>query len=154
MNFNCNNNCCHFKTKEYINNLTHIYTSNKNKAGAFLYDKNKILLIQSRGNLWGPPKGTINPNETTQQCAVREVLEETGIDITSQCFDNFFKIKNTTYFYIKIKHSEVFIQNNTQDNDATGIAWVNISCLNSLILDKKIKITYHLKLILKSFNNI
>lgn len=31
---------------------------------------------------WGIPKGHINPGETLEECAVREVREETGVDVT------------------------------------------------------------------------
>ncbi|RUS80026.1 hypothetical protein EGW08_012196 [Elysia chlorotica] len=43
-----------------------------------------ILLVQSYAskNSWGFPKGKINQGESPSQCAIREVLEETGFDLT------------------------------------------------------------------------
>jgi hypothetical protein len=57
----CNNGCCEIKIKLYkeadymIKNF-----KSKKKAGVFIYDPNtkKILIVQSRGNLWGSPKGS------------------------------------------------------------------------------------------------
>lgn len=42
----------------------------------------EILLIKpNRSNTWGIPKGHLEPGETLEECAIREVFEETGIDI-------------------------------------------------------------------------
>lgn len=40
-----------------------------------------VALIATRGRTrWGLPKGAVSQGETTEQAAVREVLEETGIE--------------------------------------------------------------------------
>lgn len=43
-----------------------------------------MLLVQGYGSKtsWGFPKGKVNESEEPHQCAVREVLEETGFDIS------------------------------------------------------------------------
>ena len=45
----------------------------------------KVLLVQGfwAKASWGFPKGKVNEDEPPDQCAVREVLEETGFDISS-----------------------------------------------------------------------
>ena len=40
-----------------------------------------LLIKNKRSAHWGFPKGHIEPGETKQQTAVREVLEETGIHV-------------------------------------------------------------------------
>lgn len=47
-------------------------------------DLTKVLLVQSywAKNSWGFPKGKVNEDEEPSHCAVREVLEETGFDIS------------------------------------------------------------------------
>jgi len=42
----------------------------------------QYLLVQERAGHIGIPKGHIEPGETPEECAVREVLEETGVHIT------------------------------------------------------------------------
>ncbi|KAF6203976.1 hypothetical protein GE061_002314 [Apolygus lucorum] len=46
-------------------------------------DLSHVLLVQSycSKSSWGFPKGKINKGESPWQCAIREVLEETGFDI-------------------------------------------------------------------------
>ncbi|XP_011299146.1 m7GpppN-mRNA hydrolase isoform X1 [Fopius arisanus] len=47
-------------------------------------DMTKVLLVQNywARNSWGFPKGKVNEDEDPSHCAVREVLEETGFDIS------------------------------------------------------------------------
>lgn len=51
-------------------------------GGCILNDKGEILL-QRRGdcNQWGLPGGTVELGETPQMAAIREVKEETGLDV-------------------------------------------------------------------------
>ena len=52
-------------------------------AGGLVFNaNNQVLLIQypeSRGGGWSFPKGHINPGETPEIAAIREVLEEGGV---------------------------------------------------------------------------
>lgn len=43
----------------------------------------QVLLIKqfAHKERWGVPKGHVNPGETREACAIREVREETGLDI-------------------------------------------------------------------------
>lgn len=48
-------------------------------------DRSHVLLVQSywAKSSWGFPKGKVNEDEDPAHCAIREVLEETGFDITN-----------------------------------------------------------------------
>ena len=55
-------------------------------AGAIIKDETGRLLLILRGHepgkgLWSVPGGRIEPGETDQQAVVREVLEETGLEV-------------------------------------------------------------------------
>ena len=52
-------------------------------AGGCLFDKNGKVLLQRRGdsNKWGFPGGAIELGETPEMAAIREVKEETGLDV-------------------------------------------------------------------------
>ena len=47
-------------------------------GGIIRNEKGEILLIFRRGK-WDLPKGKLDPGETLEECAVREVKEETGL---------------------------------------------------------------------------
>ena len=51
-------------------------------TSAYIEDDGRILLIRRADNgLWALPGGGMEPGETVLGCAVREVREETGIDV-------------------------------------------------------------------------
>jgi len=48
-------------------------------AGGLVTNKKHEMLLIFRRNKWDLPKGKLDPGETLEQCAIREVEEETGI---------------------------------------------------------------------------
>ncbi|ULQ57909.1 NUDIX domain-containing protein [Flavihumibacter rivuli] len=48
-------------------------------GGAVWNEQNEILFMFRRGK-WDLPKGKLDPNESIEECAIREVKEETGLD--------------------------------------------------------------------------
>ena len=52
-------------------------------AGGCIFNDDGEILLQRRGdnNKWGLPGGTIELDETPQMAAIREVKEETGLDV-------------------------------------------------------------------------
>ncbi len=50
-------------------------------AGGIVFLNDSILLLKKRKGMWVLPKGRVEQGETTIQAAVREVKEETGIDV-------------------------------------------------------------------------
>ena len=54
----------------------------KEKAcGCIIIDNGKVLLVQQNEGWWGFPKGHVEEGETEIETAIREVKEETNIDI-------------------------------------------------------------------------
>jgi 8-oxo-dGTP diphosphatase len=54
-------------------------------CGICIHD-NKLLLIRhastvNKENFWAPPGGGLSYGETIEQCLVREILEETGLEV-------------------------------------------------------------------------
>lgn len=50
-------------------------------CGAVIFDEGKVLLIKQIAGHWGFPKGHMEKKETEMQTALREVKEETNLDI-------------------------------------------------------------------------
>ena len=151
----CANNCCKIHIQYYLNKRSYIKpTRNYRKAGVFMYDpkEDRVLLVQSRGHLFGPPKGSLNIGETDIECAIREVKEETGIDIKSDKFLKTILIKNrAVYYYMEIETCDIKVQNyilpGDSDNDANGITWIKMTCLENAIINGNIVLNHYAKIV-------
>lgn len=50
-------------------------------ARALIVTGEKLLLVSNTGDYWYTPGGRLEPGESLEQCLVREVFEETGLQI-------------------------------------------------------------------------
>ena len=150
---NCDDQCCQYEIKQY--KKIDFIPKSKKKAGVFIFDKkqNKVLLVQSRGNLWGCPKGTVEPHESIHTCALREVLEETGINLDHSeiSVNHQFIYGDSYYFYLEKDEIPVTLDTPMMGNDATGIGWFKVNCLKKLVETKVITINFHCKLLLEFY---
>jgi 8-oxo-dGTP pyrophosphatase MutT (NUDIX family) len=100
-------------------------------GGVVQNGKNEILLIFRRGK-WDLPKGKLDDGETIERCAVREVLEETGLTsaklIRPLCTTwhiyqegSSFILKQTDWFRMKVVGSPELIPQ--QEEEITDITW-------------------------------
>lgn len=117
------------------------------KSGVLFHDTHseRVLLIQSCGQKWGPPKGTKETtDETIVDCAIREVLEETGLRVSKDelLASQSVTIDRATYFYVQRSVCDVG-PTTTTANDATGWTWIRLPCLQELVKAGKMDITSH-----------
>lgn len=143
MSFTCPNGCCVLYTREYIPRKNYQNRGNREKAGTVIVNrKGEILIVQSNGNKWGFPKGTVKDYETPFECALRETLEETGIDLQEYSREKFksFKISGnlySTFFYILLD-TDIDVDIDEINNDSTGIGWISIKCILEIYNNKRI----------------
>ena len=82
------------------------------RCGAVIFNKNfkKVLLVKNNYCFkWGFPKGSSLPFEDRKSCAIREVKEETGINLNNQGeILNFLKIDSCYYFVVHLKDKVKF----------------------------------------------
>jgi 8-oxo-dGTP pyrophosphatase MutT (NUDIX family) len=156
--FNCSKGCCNIYVKKYTmmgDGNTIWDTDRSSKSGVLLYDEesNMVLLVQSRGNLWGVPKGTVETDETFAIAAIREVSEETGIKLSTASLHTYVKLgdQNCIYYFVKHKKCFVAVQEHIDGNDANSIGWINLDCLHTLLEDSVIKLNRHTKVVLEEF---
>jgi 8-oxo-dGTP pyrophosphatase MutT (NUDIX family) len=104
-------------------------------AGGLVYnEKDELLMIFRRGK-WDLPKGKLDDGESIEDCAVREVIEETGlttvirgdlIGITyHQYFDQWIKeevIKETHWYRMHAPGDQQLIPQTEEDIEL--IKWV------------------------------
>ena len=103
----------------------------------------KVLLIQ-RGDQpfkggWAFPGGFMNMDETTEQCAVRELEEETGLRLSKiQQIGAYSKVdrdprgRTITVAYLAIVDEPIAV---TGQDDATKAQWFPIDALPPLAFD-------------------
>lgn len=104
-------------------------------AGGIVVNPNKEILWIFRRGFWDLPKGKLDPNESIEACAIREVMEETGISnlvlgdliLTTihQYHDTYLntEVEKTTYWYQMTTDT---IQEGVPqtEEDIEAIAWV------------------------------
>jgi hypothetical protein len=127
------------------------------RSGTIIIDfkTRKLLIIQSYNKLWGLPKGHVEENETTQDCAIRETFEETGIQIDKSHLLKTYSIYNGDGIYYIVDGSN--LEYNTKEiqgtQEITGIGWVCLKCLKQLINSNQISINCHLRTLLPMISN-
>ena len=111
-------------------------------CGAVVYRKHhgntEILLIKHiNSGHWSFPKGHVEENETETQTALREIKEETGLDVmidpTFRETVTYFPRKDTqkvvVYFIAKAKSGEYV----RQEDEISEIKWVDICRANDVL---------------------
>lgn len=102
-------------------------------AGGYVLNENDLLLVFFRRGSWDIPKGKIDPGETPEETAVREVMEETGLqnlqlgDFLMFTWHTYVlkgeRILKKTWWY-RMQTSDNVLTPQTEE-DITEIRWVN-----------------------------
>ena len=101
-------------------------------GGLVLNEKDALLLMMRRGR-WDLPKGKLDPNETLEHCAVREVEEETGLRnirlgeplvVTYHTYDENGKhfLKESHWYRMKVSGSQSLVPQ--AEEQITQVKWV------------------------------
>lgn len=105
-------------------------------CGAVIFRKNKndvkLLLVKNHnGRHWSFPKGHIEENETEQETAIREIKEETNLDVKIMdnfrevsCYCPFGKIKKEVVFFLARTVSDNI---KLQESEIDSFLWVDIT---------------------------
>lgn len=136
-----------------------LYRNNSKSAGGIIIDpwsniynpnKYNVLVIKQRlGENWGLPKGHCEYGEDIENCALREIKEETGYDFRElkEGYDylkidlrgknnynyNKIKIKKISFFMFVLLRRGNCIQKYKRDyTEIQDLAWINIPRLRRL----------------------
>jgi mRNA-decapping enzyme subunit 2 len=100
-------------------------------CGAAILDDTltQAVLVQSwNGSSWGFPKGKINEGESTLDCAVREVQEEVGLNISAYVDSNRVIVSKTRsgqtlHLYVAIGVSKLSRLRTSTRKEISSIRW-------------------------------
>lgn len=152
----CRTGCCVRYVRPYpLERLGPNFSSGNSgvrKAGSFIFDPSteKVLLVQSRGQMWGPPKGSMKVNESPLNCALREVQEETGLFLEESHLGHSMIVKSKAIYYLtSMPECPVHLQTDQDDNDANGIGWFRVQCVQELVQSGEISINHPCRLLIQ-----
>lgn len=99
-------------------------------CGCIIIENNKVLLIHQTKGHWGFPKGHIEENETEFDTALREVKEETNLDVeiniekryTEKYITDTGVEKEVVLFIAKKVGGEI----KAQESEVKNIKWIPI----------------------------
>lgn len=106
-------------------------------CGCIIIKENNVLLIKQNEGHWGFPKGHVEENETEIETAIREVKEETNLDVevdsnkryTTEYVTNAGKLKQVVFFIAKCIGGEI----KAQECEVSEIRWVGFEKAIKLI---------------------
>ena len=98
-----------------------------------------LLIGRSTPRIWSLPKGHIEPNESIEMAALREVQEETGIEATI-----IVKLSDIRYWFYanKMKHSKIvhfFLMRyvngipQPQEGEVDEVSWVRLDEMQEML---------------------
>ncbi len=113
-------------------------------AGGIVENQQGNILLMKRLGKWDLPKGKLEKGETIEECALREITEETGasgLSVVSSFAETYH-----TYFRNEkwiIKHTHWYIVNCIDDTtlipqieeDIEHVAWVDFNSIDVLKID-------------------
>lgn len=116
-----------------------------------VYDDDKILLQNKVDKVWGGmtfPGGHVEKNESFSDAVIREIKEETGLDIYDLCFCGIEQFINQDgYRYLVLLFKTNKFSGNLISSEEGEMLWLNRSEL------KKYKLVDNFKEILYIFDN-
>lgn len=98
-------------------------------CGCIIIENNKVLVIKQTNGIWGFPKGHVEGNETEIQTAMREIKEETNIDVkideTKRYVMNYVTDKGKNKDVVLFLAKQVGGELKKQEEEILEIEWLN-----------------------------
>lgn len=111
-------------------------------AGGLVENEKKEVLFMLRRGIWDLPKGKLDKGETLEQCAVREVEEETGLKhirlgqpllVTWHTYDESGKhfLKETHWYRMNVSGAQSIVPQ--QEEQITELKWAGEKEIKELL---------------------
>jgi ADP-ribose pyrophosphatase YjhB (NUDIX family) len=121
----------------------------------------ELLLIKqfSHKDSWGIPKGHVYNDETLEQCATREVREETGVQVCldvrlSNIMTHFRNEDKTVASWLAQPVGDHEPNHNDPDSEVADAKWFNILSLPRIHVYQRFLLVEAVSLLLKTRSNI
>ncbi|AAT43548.1 NUDIX hydrolase [Picrophilus oshimae] len=110
-------------------------------AGALVLKNNKFLLVKRMdepdAGLWAVPGGKLEYGETLEQCAVREIKEETNIDIKINGIASITEIILKDFHYVIIDYLAEYLSGSIKSSsDAMDAGFFGIDEIKGMNVNK------------------
>tara|TARA_B110000211_G_scaffold227382_1_gene282154 strand:- start:551 stop:997 length:447 start_codon:yes stop_codon:yes gene_type:complete len=135
-----------FIPKEFWNQDWGIVNIRRKKVGIIMIKGNsEVLVTQSYHRCYGFPKGEKEKNESVEECAKREFLEEIGMNINKINLKNLKQVRTMIedveyiYFIIHVPKDFELLTFPIDDVEITSFGWKRINQLRFLNLSKAVK---------------
>lgn len=98
-------------------------------------DAGRLLVVYTRGQKWGLPKGGRLVGESRKECAERELYEETGVRLTIDDAARWKRIyANFIVFAARVdgddvERFDIGVVRRLLNNDSNGVGWISPHCL-------------------------
>lgn len=102
-------------------------------VSAAIFDGDRVLVVQRRDNgKWEPPGGVMHRSESIEAALLREVKEETGLDISIDELSGVYK--NVTAGVVALVFRASVLSGHLQTNDEVGeFKWIDIEEVEQLV---------------------
>lgn len=131
-------------TIKVIDKFLELSKTGEKSCGAILINKGKVLLIKSVHGIYGFPKGHVENNETEIETVIREVKEETNLDIVIDKNKRFAisyivkgAINKDVIYYIARPKDNIDIK--IQEEEVSEAIWVDINDVENYLEFDNIK---------------
>ena len=117
------------------------------RAGVIVIDKKgRHLIVKGKTGKWSFPKGKQEEGESLYCAALREAMEEAGIDLTHETCISSIQLSFGTYYYFKLnKYStELSLQPPSNPEEILEVAWKKRKPIQNS-LEKNADLTYYFK---------
>lgn len=114
-------------------------------CGCIVIDNEKVLLVKHNAGHWDFPKGHVEENETEMETAIREVKEETNVDVEIQEKNRYVieyshkedTTKQVVFFIAKKINGNI----KAQESEISIVKWMSFEeALNTITYDNTRKL--------------
>ena len=112
-------------------------------CGAIIFNEDKVLVVKQTSGFYGFPKGHVQIGETEKETAIREVKEETGLDIkiiSDKRYTQSYIVKenvhkDVVFFIAKLENNN----EKRQVEEIEEILWIDINEVENILTYDSLK---------------